>query len=114
MEKEINKGIVINILDKSCYIPWIETLVESVLEKSGVGYQEIIIEGMEGSKRIFLTVDGVEYTIRIWDVSATKIDQNNRPCAARIEYTLFKQVEGDVGNYSIDIFEDYEEIEWDN
>ena len=100
---------MINKLDESSYIQWIEPFVANVLKKSNVNYKEVIINDMEGCKRIFLIIDSIEYTIRIWDFIVTKVDSKNKPCIAMINYTLFKQVID--GNYSEEIFEGFEEIE---
>ena len=113
MEKEIKKGIIINKLEDSSDIQWIESFVTKVLEKSGVSYSEAIIDTMESSKRIYLIIDGNEYTIRTWDFTVTKTDANNIPCAEMIDYTLYKQVE-EEGGYHKDIVEGSEEIEWIN
>lgn len=114
MKKDINKGVIINKLDELSYIHWIDIFVESVLEKSGISYEEAIIDSMEGGKRIFLSIDGTEYTIRTCDFLVTKVDQTNRPCAALINYTLYKQVETEKGMYGEEVFEGSEESEWNN
>lgn len=113
MEKKTSKGII-NKLEESSYIKWIDPFVETVLEKSNISYKEAIIEDIEINKRIYLIIDGTKYTIRTWDYSVTKTDANNKPCAELVDYTLYKQMEGDDGIYNKDIFEGSEEIEWTN
>ena len=109
VKREYSKGVIINTLAESSYIKWIEPFVMTVLEKSGIRYKETIIDSMEGGKRIFLLIDGIEYTIRTWNFEVTKNDLNNRPCAAMIDYTLFKEVNGE--NHYKEIFEGFEEVE---
>lgn len=114
MKRESSKGTIIVNVNKPSYAQWIETFVATVLGKSGVSYNEAIIDDIEFSKRIYLTVDGTEYIIRTWNFFVIETDENNVPCAEEVEYTLYKEMENEDGSYSECIFEGSEKIEWTN
>lgn len=114
MKRESSKGTIIVNVDQPSYAQWIEKFVATVLEKSGVSYNEVIIGYIEFSKRIYLTVDGTKYVIRTWDFSVIETDENNVPCAEEVEYTLYQEMEDEDGRYSQGIFEGSEKIEWTN
>ena len=48
---------LINNVTEESYTQWIEKFVTDVLNKGNVDYKEVIIEDIEFSKRVFLTVD---------------------------------------------------------
>lgn len=63
---------LINKVTEESYTQWIEKFVTNVLNKGNVDYKEVIIEDIEFSKRVFLTVDGEEYDIRTWNFRPVK------------------------------------------
>ena len=96
---------LINKVTEESYTQWIEKFVTDVLNKGNVRCKEVIIEDIEFSKRVFLTVDGEEYDIRTW---------NFQTCAEMVEYTLFKMVDDEHGSHGEEVDEGRLRIEWKN
>lgn len=105
---------IINKVTDENYTQWIERFVTRVLEHAYIECKEVIIKDVEPSKRIFILVDGREYTIRTWNYRVIKYDNNNNPCAENVEYTLFETIEDCNGSFSRDVDESYLKIAWNN
>ena len=102
-----------NVTEES-YVQWIKKFVVDVLNKGNVVYDEVIIEDIEFSKRVFLVVDGKEYDIRTWNFRPAKKDKNGQTCAEMVEYTLFKMVDDEHGFHGEEVDEGRLRIEWKN
>lgn len=89
---------LINKVTEESYIQWIEKFVRNVLFRKELTCEEVIIEDIEFSKRIFLNIDGEEYTIRTWNFKPIDADENGETCAEMVEYTLFKMIVDEDGN----------------
>ena len=74
----------------------------------------MVIDDIEFSKRVFLTVDGEEFDIRTWNFRPSKKDENGQTCAEMVEYTLFKMFSDELGSYGEEVDEGYLRIEWEN
>ena len=105
---------LINKVTEESYAQWIEKFVIDVLNKCNVECNEVIIEDIEFSKRVFLVVDGEEYDIRTWNFRPTKNDKNGQTCAEMVEYTLFKMVDDEHGSHGEEVDEGRLRIEWKN
>lgn len=105
---------IINKITDENYIQWIEKFVTRVLKHAHIKCKEVVIDDIEPSKRIFIFVDGKEYTIRTWNYHIVEYDNNGIPCAERVEYTLFGIVEDSNGSYGEIIDEYCTRIEWIN
>lgn len=105
---------IINKVTNEDYVQWIEKFVTRVLKHAYIKCKEVVIEDIEPSKRIFISIDGKEHDIRTWNYHIVKYDNNGIPCAERVEYTLFKIVSDDDGSHGEVIDEDWTQIEWVN
>lgn len=105
---------IINKVMNEDYVQWIEKFVKRVLKHAYVKCDEVIIEDIEPSKRIFLLVDDKEYDIRTWNYHVVRHDTHSLPCAERVQYTLFKIVNDDNGSHGEIVDEDWTQIEWVN
>ena len=83
---------IINKVTDDGYIQWIENFVREVISKANLKCQEIVIEDIEWSKRVFLKVDGEEYDIRTWNFHPIKQDSDGKTCAELVRYTIFKTI----------------------
>lgn len=105
---------LINNVTEESYIQWIEKFVADVLNKGNINCEEVVIDDIEFSKRVFLTVDGEEYDIRTWNFCPVKKDENGQTCAEMVEYTLFKIVVDKLGSHGEEVDEGCLRIEWKN
>ena len=105
--------IINKVMDEN-YTQWIEKFVTRVLKHAYIKYEEVVIEDVEPSKRIFIFVDGKEYDIRTWNYHIVKYDNNGIPCAERVDYTLFEIVKDNNGSHGEIVDEDQTQIEWVN
>lgn len=105
---------VVNKITDVNYVQWIEKFVTRVLKHAYIKCEEVVIEDIEPSKRIFIFVDGKEYDIRTWNYHIVKYDNNGIPCAERVDYTLFEIVKDNNGSYGEIVDEDQTQIEWVN
>lgn len=105
---------IINKVTGSNYIQWIEKFVQDVLYRAQVSCNEVVIEDIEYSKRIFLTVDGEEYDIRTWDFKPVEKDLNGKTCAEMVDYTLYEMVKDIDGSHGKRIDFGKFKIEWEN
>ena len=107
--------IIVNKVKDKNYTQWIEDFVKSVVVYNAhIRYREIIIEDIEPDKRIFLLVNGEEYTIRTWDYQPINVDSNGRVCEEMVIYTLFKTVTDEHGSHGEVVIEGNLKIKWDN
>lgn len=105
---------IINKVDDASYVQWVKEFVRQVIQVSGIECKKVIIEDIEWSKRIFLEIDGEEYTIRTWDFLPLEHDEQGYPCAEIIQYTLFKIVEDDDGSHGEEVCDGNLMIKWKN
>lgn len=105
---------IVNKVTDENYTQWIENFVTRVLKHAYIKYEEVVIEDIEPSKRIFIFVDGKEYDIRTWNYHIVKYDNNGIPCAERVDYTLFEIVKDNNGSHGEIVDEDQTQIEWVN
>ena len=101
-------------IENSNYTQWIIGFVESVIKKADIKCDEVVIDEVV-DKRMWLTIDGSEYAIRTWDFVPVRYDSQDRPCAERVDYTLFKDVsDGNGGGHGEEVCHGVEIIRWDN
>ena len=113
-EEDSNMNLINKVTEES-YAQWIEKFVIDVLNKCNVECNEVIIEDIEFSKRVFLVVDGEEYDIRTWNFHPVSEDKNGKTCAEIVDYTLFKMVMDNNGNgHGEEVGEGRLNIEWKN
>lgn len=105
---------IINKVDDASYVQWVKEFVRQVIQVSGIECKKVIIEDIEWSKRIFLEIDGEEYTIRTWDFLPLEYDEQGYPCAEIIRCTLFKIVEDDDGSHGEEVGNGALMIKWEN
>lgn len=106
--------IIDKVNDKG-YIQWIEDFIKHVIQKSKISCEEVVIEDIEYSKRIYLSIDGKEYVIRTWNFHSVKKDEQNHTCAEIVDYTLFKMIDdGDDGSHGEEICKGSIRIKWKN
>ena len=106
---------IINKVTNSDYIKWISEFVKNVLSLSKITYNEVIIEDIEPSKRVFLNVDGQEYTIRTWRFYSIRMDFNGDTNGEAVEYTLYKIVDDkNGGSYGEEVDSKSTAIYWEN
>lgn len=106
---------IINKVTEEGYIQWIEDFVSRVIKKAKLKCQEVVIEDIEWSKRVFLKIDGEDYDIRTWNFHPIKQDSNGKTCAEIVRYTLFKMIwNGDGTGHGEEVSEGHLEIEWKN
>lgn len=97
------------------YIEWIEKFVTQVIRKSKLACEEVVIDDIEDSKRIYLIVDGEEYAIRTWNFHSVKKDEKDRTYAEMVDYSLYKMIDdGDGGGHGEEICRGSLRIEWKN
>lgn len=105
---------IINTINDPNYIQWIEKFVTRVIKKSKLLCKEVVIDDVD-DKRIYLSVDGAEYNVRTWNYRLTKKDEEDRPCAEMVDYTLFHMVDdGDGSGHGKEICNGSLRIEWKN
>lgn len=97
------------------YRQWIDQFVKTVINRSKLKCEEVIIDDIEFSKRIFLSVDGKEFMIRTWDFKSVKQDNNGHTCAEIVRYTLFKMmIDDENSGHGNEISEGEIRIDWNN
>lgn len=105
---------IINEITDDDYIQWVEGFVVKVLKNASVKFDKLIIDNFEPDKRIFIFVDGNEYTIRTWNYHTVQCDDNGIPCSEVVEYTLFKIVDDEDGSHGVIVDFGCTQIEWKN
>ena len=105
---------IINKTTDETYIQWVESFVKEVIIRADISCNKVVIEDIEHSKRIFLTVDGEEFDIRTWNFRPVKKDKNGVTCAEMIEYTLFQMVKDSTGSHGKVVSAGRIKIEWEN
>lgn len=105
---------VTNKVTEKKYTQWIEGFVRTVIYNAGIGCKELVIDDIEESKRIFLLVDGKEYTIRTWSFIPAEEDEKGHVCAETVSYTLYKTVKDETGSHGEKIFDETCSIDWEN
>ena len=107
-------NITNKITDKN-YTQWIEDFVKNVIVNDAhIKCEEIVIDSIEPNKRIFIFVDGEEYTIRTWNYQPTCVDSNGFTCEEMVIYTLYKIVGDEHGSCGNVVFENNIKIKWNN
>lgn len=105
---------ITNNIKARAYVQWLEGFVSSVLNNAEIECSEVSIDDVEPSKRIYLTVDGTDYTIRTWDYTPIHYDDKRNPDYENIRYTLFKSVEDELGSHGEEVEKGIIPIYWDN
>ena len=105
---------IINKTEDKNYIQWVEKFVRRAIELAKPDTEQVIIEDIEPDKRIYLTVDGKEHTIRTWNFQPVERDRDGKPCAEIIDYTLFKDVKDETGGHGEEIDFGTLKIQWEN
>lgn len=105
---------IINKVTDESYIQWIEDFVTQVLQSAKLSYEEAVIEDIEQSERIFLTIDGTEYSLRTWGFHPVEKDENGNTCAEMVEYTLYEMVADENGSHGKEVDNSMIKITWKN
>lgn len=103
---------IINKVTENSYVKWIEEFVCQVLEKANVDFDIVEIKDVEFDKRIFIKIDGEDYTIRTWDFHPIGCDFYGIPCCELVEYSLFYKSLEFASEKEVDKGEI--EIQWEN
>lgn len=107
---------IINKVTNEAYIQWIEKFVADVLKsaRAKVKCEEVIIEDVEPSRNISLSLDGKEYVIRTWNFHSVGTNLNGNTCAEDVEYTLYEMVEDEDGGHGNEVDFGLIRITWIN
>lgn len=107
---------IINKVNDESYIQWIEKFVADVLKsaRAKVKCKEVVIEDIEHSRNISLSIDGKEYVIRTWNFHSVGTDLNGNTCAEDVEYTLYEMVEDEDGGHGSEVDFGLIRISWKN
>ena len=105
---------IINKVTDEGYIQWIENFVRQVLQKAKMSYEEVVIEDIEYSKRIYLAIDGKEYSLRTWNFHSVEKNANGNTNAEMVEYTLYEMVSDKDGAHGKEVDFGMIKIEWKN
>lgn len=109
---------IINKVNDESYIQWIEKFVTDVLKsaRAKVKCEEVVIEDIEPSRNITLSIDGTEYVIRTWNFHSVGTDINGNTCAEDVEYTLYEyeMVEDEDGGHGNEVDFGLIRITWKN
>ena len=107
---------IINKVNDESYIQWIEKFVVDVLKsaRAKVKCKEVVIEDIEPSRNISLSIDGKEYVIRTWNYHPIGTDLNGNTCAEDVEYTLYEMVEDEDGAHGNEVDFGLIRITWRN
>ena len=101
-------------IENSNYTQWIKGFVEAVINQSDLKCDEVVIDELD-DKRMWLIIDGAEYTIRTWNFEPITYDLQGRTCGERVDYTLFKDVsDGNGGGHGEEVCRGVEIIRWNN
>ena len=96
------------------YGQWIEKFVQEVINQTRFECEEIIIDDIELSKRIYLSVGSKQYMIRTWNFHPVERDENNKVCAEMVDYTLYEMVKDKTGGHGNEISNGMIRIDWKN
>lgn len=96
------------------YGQWIEKFVKEVIHQARLECEEIIIDDIEFSKRIYLSVDSKEYMVRTWNFHSVERDKNNDVCAEVVDYTLYEMVKDKTGGHGNEVSNGMIRINWKN
>lgn len=105
---------IINKVEAVNYIQWIEQFINQIIQRSKISCQEIVIEDIEDSKRIYLNIDGQACMVRTWNFQPIKKDEQGQTCAENVKYTLFRTVEDETGSHGEEVNNGSLKIEWNN
>ena len=105
---------IINKVTNENYNQWIEKFVADVLKSAKVSCEEVIIEDIEPSKRIELSIEGKEYSLRTWSFHPVDKDSDGNSCAEMVQYTLYEMVEDNNGSHGNEVDFGLIRIEWKN
>ena len=105
---------IINKVTDENYSQWIEKFVADVLKSSKVRYTKVIIEDIEPSKRIYLTIDDKDYIIRTWSFHPVDKDSEGKTCAEMVQYTLYEMVTDKKGSHGEEVDFGLIKIQWKN
>lgn len=105
---------VTNNVTNEAYTQWIEGFVRTVIQDADIECKELVIDDIEEGKRIFLLVDGKEYTIRTWSFIPAEEDEKGHVCAETVSYTLYKMVQDKTGSHGEEVYNGTCSIDWEN
>ena len=107
---------IINKVNDESYVQWIEKFVADVLKSARrkVKCEEVVIEDIEPSRNILLSLDGKEYVIRTWNFHQIGTDLHGNTCAEDVEYTLYEMVEDEDGAHGKEVDFGLIRITWIN
>ena len=106
---------IINKVRDEGYIQWVEEFANQIIQQSKLQCNEVVIEDIEYSKHIYLSIDGNEYDIRTWNFYPDEKDDKGHTCAEKVGYTLFRIVDdGDGSGHGEEICKGSLRIEWKN
>lgn len=105
---------LINNVTDEAYIQWICSFVRAVIYKAKLSCKEVVIDDIEWSKRLFLHIDGHEYTIRTWSFIPCENDEKGHTCGETVSYTLYKIVKDEKSSHGEEISEGICNINWKN
>lgn len=105
---------IINKVTNENYIQWIEKFVADVLKAAKLSYEEVVIEDIEPSRRIYLTIDGKEYSLRTWNYHPVDTDSDGKLCVEMVQYTLYEMVADVDGSHGKEVDFGLIKIEWKN
>lgn len=101
-------------IENNNYTQWITGFIESIINNVDLKCNEVIIDEVD-DRRMWLVIDGMDYTVRTWSFEPIAYDSEDRTCAEIVNYTLFKDVpDGDGGGHGEEVCHGVEVIRWDN
>ena len=101
-------------IENNNYTQWITGFIESIINNVDLKCNEVIIDEVD-DRRMWLVIDGMDYTVRTWNFEPIAYDTEDRPCAERVDYTLFRDVpDENGGGHGEEVCHGVEIIRWDN
>lgn len=89
---------IINKVDNANCRQWVKELTKQAIQNSKLDCSKVVIEEFDFSKRIFLKINGAEYTIKILEFLPLDCNKKGHICRAIISYTLFMIIEEEDGS----------------
>ena len=125
-ERQITMGAykrykVIDSIQDPNYRQWVGSFVQKVLRKGKIDVDTVEIYDVDGGKRIFIRMEGREYTIRLWECQPTMYDSSNKVCGENIRYALYEDKwfavplsDGSIMYDRLPLAEGCADVKWDN
>ena len=89
---------IFNKVDNTNCKQWVKELTKQAIQNSKLDCTKVVIEEFDCSDRIFLKINEIDYTIRIWDLHPLDRDKKGHICRAIVSYTLFIMIEEEDGS----------------